>query len=171
SVLLELQGEEAQSDLSEYLSVMPKIGDDVQSILQSMHSTKEIPDAPALQQLQMPEPPATLVDYLTPLDNIDGKLQSILQATQTQETISFETVVTPLDNIKTLVNDILTALSNRQPPQINISPNNSIDLGGAYVFDNALKQELVNDITSKIVDEITTAVRQATSQSSYGFSA
>ncbi|MBR0103713.1 MAG: hypothetical protein IJQ01_09480 [Selenomonadaceae bacterium] len=171
SVLLELQSEEAQSDLSEYLSVMPKIGDDVQSILQSMHSTKEIPDAPALQQLQMPEPSATLVDYLTPLNNIDGKLQSILQATQTQETISFETVVTPLNSINTLVGNILTALSNRQPPQINISPNNSIDLGGAYVFDNALKQELVNDITSKIVDEITTAVRQATSQSSYGFSA
>ena len=170
SILQSIQAEN-EAKFAEYLSVMPKIGDDVQSILQSMQSAKEIPDMPALQQLQMPEPPATLVDYLTPLNNIDGKLQSILQATQTQETISFETVVTPLNSINTLVENILTALSNRQPPQINIAPNNSIDLGGAYVFDNALKQELVNDITSRIVDEITTAVRQATSQSSYGFSA
>ena len=63
----------------------------------------------------------------------------------------------------------MKALENRKPPQITVSPNNSINLGGAYVFDNALKQELVNDITSKIVDEITMMVRQATSQSSYGF--
>lgn len=168
SILQSIQAEN-EAKFAEYLSVMPKIGDDVQSILQSMQSAKEIPDMPALQQIQMPEPPATLVDYLTPLNNIDGKLQSILQATQTQETISFETVVTPLNSINTLVGNILTALGNRQPPQINVSPNNNIDLGGAYVFDNAMKNALVTDITSKIVDEITSAVQKATSQASYGY--
>ena len=162
----------ADVDLSEYFSVMPKISEDVQSILQSMQAAKEIPDNPALQQLQqMPEPNATLVDYLTPLNNIDGKLQSILQATQMRETISFETVITPLNSINALVGNILTALTNRQPPQITVAPNNSINLGGAYVFDNALKQELVNDITKRIVDEVTAAVKQATSQSSYNYGA
>ena len=171
SVLLEMQSEEADTDLSEYFSVVPKISEDVQSILQAMQSKGEIPDAPALQQLQMPEPNAALVDYLTPLNNIDGKLQSILQATQMRETISFETVITPLNSINALVGNILTALTNRQPPQITVSPNNSINLGGAYVFDNALKQELVNDITKRIVDEVTAAVKQATSQSSYNYGA
>lgn len=171
SVLLEMQGEEADTDLSEYFSVVPKISEDVQSILQAMQATKEIPNNPALQQLQMPEPNAALVDYLTPLNNIDGKLQSILQATQMQETISFETVITPLNSINALVGNILTALTNRQPPQITVAPNNSIDLGGAYVFDNALKQELVNDITKSIVDEVTAAVKQATSQSNYNYGA
>ena len=171
SVLLEMQSEEDETNLSEYFSVMPKISEDVQSILQSMQSKGEIPDAPALQQLQMPEPNAALVDYLTPLNNIDGKLQSILQATQMKETISFETVITPLNSINTIVGNILTALSNRKPPQITVSPNNSINLGGAYVFDNEMKQQLVNDITSKIVDEIIKSVQQAISKLSYGYSA
>ena len=65
----------------------------------------------------------------------------------------------------------MTVLNNRKPAQITVSPNNNIDLGGAYVFDNALKQQLVNDITKEIVEEITTSVRQAISQSSYGYSA
>lgn len=92
-----------------------------------------------------------------------------LQAHET--TVSFETIVTPLNNIAGLVQNILTALGNRQPPQINVAPNNSINLGGAYVFDNAMKQSLVDDITNRIVSEITSAVQQATSTSNYSYGA
>ena len=112
-------------------------------------------------------------DYLTPLTNIDTGIQSVLQelqARQTQETtLSFETIITPLNNIAGLVQNIFSALENRQPAQITVAPNNNINLGGAYVFDNAMKASLVEDITSKIVTAITTAVTQATNKSSYGF--
>jgi hypothetical protein len=109
---------------------------------------------------------------LTPLTNIEGNLQSVLGELQSRETtLSFETVITPLNNIAGLVQNILTALGDRQPPQITVSPNNNINLGGAYVFDNAMKKSLVDDITTRIVREITNAVQQATSRSSYGFSA
>lgn len=88
-----------------------------------------------------------------------------------QETMTFETIVTPLNNIHTVVSNILSALGNRQPAQITVSPTNQINLGGAYVFDNAMKKQLVDDITSDVVDEITQAVTQATSRASYSYGA
>ena len=113
------------------------------------------------------------------LPNIEMGVQNILQEMQTQgtheTTLNFETIVTPLEHIAGIGQDILSALSTlkdsmgrQQPPQITVSPSNSINLGGAYVFDNAMKTQLVNDITSTIVDKITVAVQQATS-SSYGY--
>ena len=115
-----------------------------------------------------------LSELLTPLNSIDGNVQSVLQEMQIpsqEETVTFETIVTPLNNIAGLVQNILSAMGNAQPPQINVSPSISNNLGGAYVFDNALKSQLVEDITSRIVSEITNAVQQATSRSSYSYSA
>lgn len=86
----------------------------------------------------------------------------------TDMSMSFETIVTPLNTIAGLVQNILSAMGNQQQP-INISPSISNNLGGAYVFDNALKAQLVEDITSSIVDEITKAVQQATSRSNYSY--
>lgn len=90
-----------------------------------------------------------------------------LQPTQ----MTFETIVTPLNNIHTVVSNILSEMQNRQPPQITVSPTNQINLGGAYVFDNELKKQLVEDITSDVVDEITQAVTQATSRANYSYGA
>lgn len=195
NILLALQSREEESDLSEGLSSLPRIDENVQSILQTLQSSKENPSAPitttggetvdyltplmridgnlqsVLQELQTPKTESTLADYMTPLNSIEGKVQSILQKVEAQQPVTFETIITPLDRIAGLVQNILAALGNRQPPQITIAPNNSIDLGGAYVFDNEMKQSLVNDITKDIVDEITTLVRQAISQTSYGYSA
>ena len=148
--------------LQELFGTLPNIAADVQSILLEMQSTKELPDISAM-------PETSAIDYMTPLTNISGNVQSILQAVQTP--LSFETIVTPLNNIAATVGNILSALGDREPPQINISPNNNIDLGGAYVFDNEMKKSLVDDITSQIVDKITSAVQQATSKTSYGYSA
>jgi len=195
NILLALQSREEESELPESLSSLPRIDENVQSILQTLQSSKENPAAPitttggetvdyltplmridgnlqsVLQELQTPKTESTLADYMTPLNSIEGKVQSILQKVEAQQPVTFETIITPLDRIAGLVQNILAALGNRQPPQITIAPNNSIDLGGAYVFDNEMKQSLVNDITKDIVDEITTSVRQAISQTSYGYSA
>lgn len=95
-----------------------------------------------------------------------------LQPTASGETtIAFESVVTPLNNITGLVNQIVEALNNREPPSVTVSPNLDIDLGGAYVFDNTMKQTLVNEITNEIVTAITDAVQQATSTTNFGYSA
>ena len=175
--MTELQ-DKAAMDLSELVTPLTAIDENVQSVLREMQSVKEMPETPKaemenymtpLNQLQTPAAPEGATDYLTPLNNIDGKIQSVLLEMQSRQPVTLETVVTPLNNIEQVLGNIATALSNQQPPQINISPNNNVNLGGAYVFDNALKQELVNDITSQIVDKITAAVQQATSRSSFGY--
>ena len=111
------------------------------------------------------------------LPNIEANVQSILQQMQLEKEIpamqetqlSSEAIVTPLNNISGMVQNILTALTNRQPPTVTVSPNVDIDLGGAYVFDEKLKASLVADITREIVTNITSAVQQATSKTSYGY--
>lgn len=107
-----------------------------------------------------------LTQLSMPLSSLDANVQTILQEIQTpQETaLSFETIVMPLNAISNTIENILLALSNRNPQPINISPNMNIDLGGAYVFDESLKKSLVDDITNKIVTAITSTVQQATNQ-------
>ena len=124
----------------------------------------------------MPEPQATgfgntdLTALTMPLASIDTNVQSVLQAIQSHETtLSFDTLITPLSSIENLVSQIVTALSTREPAQVNVSPTVDIDLGGAYVFDDELKQSLVTDITNSIVDEITSVVESATNRTSYGY--
>ena len=57
----------------------------------------------------------------------------------------------------------------KQPPVINVNPNISIDLGGAYVFDNTMKSQLTNDIATEVADAVKSAVETATSNAGYGF--
>ena len=113
-----------------------------------------------------------------PLNQIDGTLQGMLQGMQTattpqaletsQEAMTFETIVTPLNNISSAVQNILSAMGN-QSGTITVSPNISVNLGGAYVFDNSMKKQLTDDITNDIVEEITAAVEQATRQKNYSY--
>jgi len=56
-----------------------------------------------------------------------------------------------------------------QPTTFNQTLHNNINLGGAYVFDDAMKRELVKDITDKVVTEVKNAVESATSTVNYGF--
>ena len=122
--------------------------------------------------LQPAMPNIDLTGITTALSGIDTTTQSILQQIETpKETMPVETIVTPLNNIATITGNILSALGNRKPAQVTVSPSISNNLGGAYVFDNSMKAQLVNDITSNIVDAITRAVEQATSQSNYSFGA
>ena len=111
-----------------------------------------------------------LSEKLGALPNIERYAQEISQSIQT---IAFptEVIITPLNNINGIVAQILSAIQNREPPTVTVSPNIDINLGGAYVFDDALKKALVNDITSDVVVSIKDAVQQATRKSNYGFSA
>lgn len=149
----------------DYLTPLNAINANVQGILTAIQP-QETADTSA-------RPTQETIDYLTPLANIDAKIQSVLDTMQIQQEtpVTFDTIVTPLNNISTIVANILTALGNRKPTQINVSPNNNINLGGAYVFDNEMKKALVEDCTSQIVDNITAAVQQAISRSNYNYGA
>ena len=169
SILQSMQdGQVYKSDsLQETFGELPNIRADVQSILQSMTERGE--------ETPVQTADAYIQDYMPQLTSIDGTVQSILQsmtAQQAQEaTISFETVLMPLNNIEKLVQSVLSELNGRKPPQVNVSPTITVDLGGAYVFDNAMKRELTDDCTQQIVNEIEKAVRQATTTADYSYGA
>lgn len=153
----------------EYFGALPNIEASVQDILLTLQARAEVPNT-AETNPQLPAQSETgSIDYSALLSGIDSKIETLIQGITAQENVSFETVITPLNNIAGIVQNILSALENRQPPQITVAPNNNVDLGGAYVFDNTMKKSLVDDITSEIVNNITDAVRQATSTSSYGY--
>lgn len=132
----------------------------------------------------------SLKEVLGELSNIKGTVQEVLQSAKTIATnqgaqISFKPLEIPLNKIEYvvekipvsftqitgLIEKIVSAINDREPPQVNVSPNLDIDLGGAYVFDNAMKQSLIDDITNKIVTAIKDAVQQATrtTTTNYGF--
>ena len=162
---------------------LANIDTNVATILQSMQEANSAEASPlanidtnvsailqSLQETAAREAENALNTLLEPLQRIDSPLSSITQAIADKEvTIQTETIVQPLNNITGLIDKILSALANREPPKVEISPQMDIDLGGAYVFDNAMKQSLVDDITSNIVSRITEAVERATSRSSYSY--
>ena len=179
-------------DLSEIIAQISNLDTNVQSVLQALQDAQSIdasannfsellaplsnldtPLSSILQQMQDTQPYESdqLQELFGVLPNIEADTQSILQEMQTREeaTVTLETIVTPLNNIEGIVQNILTSLSNRESPSVTVSPNLDIDLGGAYVFDEAMKASLVEDITNQIVAAITSAVEQATSKTNYSF--
>lgn len=78
--------------------------------------------------------------------NIDSVIKALSEVTQ-----AFQKFAQDLSNVQTA-----------PPPVINVSPNININLGGAYVFDNEMKDRLTNDIATDVANEITTAVQRAT---------
>ena len=53
---------------------------------------------------------------------------------------------------------------SRPTIKLDVSPSISINLGGAYVFDNAMKDQLTTDITAEVANAITQAVNQGVSK-------
>lgn len=151
-----------ETDLSGIITPLTAIDQKFDSLLQKLQAETTDNSFAALGDI--------LSEKLGTLPNIEHYAQEISQAVQTIE-LPTETIVTPLNNINGIVAQILTALQNREPPTITVSPNIDIDLGGAYVFDDALKKSLVDDITSDVATSIKDAVSQATSKTSYGYSA
>lgn len=166
-------------DLTGLTASLANIDEKIQNVLQEVQRDE-----------QTTESENDFSEIVTPLASIDEKIQAILQKIQDvqppesgnlqelfgtlpniESVIPTETIVTPLNTIASGIGQILTALSNREPPQVNISSPIHNNLGGAYVFDEAMKNSLVNDITDKVVTAIKDAVTQATSKTSYGYSA
>ena len=58
---------------------------------------------------------------------------------------------------------------SNKTPNITVSPNINIDLGGAYVFDNEMKGKLTDDIVSEVANAIRDAVQSEVSSASYGY--
>lgn len=72
------------------------------------------------------------------------------------------------------VNQNLSAIlgavqQNSNPPAITVSPSINVNLGGAYVFDNAMKQKLTDDITQNVANGVTQAVQEATNKLNTGY--
>lgn len=74
-----------------------------------------------------------------------------------------------LSSISKTLNDIYQKMNTAPQQNITVSPTNNINLGGAYVFDDAMKTQLTNDITTNVVNAVTDAVQKATTQTNYGY--
>lgn len=88
-----------------------------------------------------------------------------------QMTAILEQINSGVPEINTNLSQILGAIQQGggNPPQINVSPTINVDLGGAYVFDNAMKKQLTDDITNDVARGVTSAVQEATSRINTGF--
>ena len=102
---------------------------------------------------------ADLSNYFTSMDNLG---------------INNAAAFANLDAMTLRLQETLSTLQQNTNPQqtsqaITVSPNINIDLGGAYVFDDAMKQALAEDITRQVADGVTSAVQQATNSQSYSY--
>lgn len=73
------------------------------------------------------------------------------------------------------VNDNLSAIlgaveqNSNRALTINVNPTINVDLGGAYVFDAKMRQQLTDDITREVANGVTSAVQEATNRINTGY--
>ncbi|MBQ9486633.1 MAG: hypothetical protein IJU91_02375 [Selenomonadaceae bacterium] len=60
-------------------------------------------------------------------------------------------------------------LSRNETRTINLTVSPTIELGGAYVFDNRMKAQLTEDITNEIADAVRDAIDSAVGSQSYSY--
>ena len=98
-------------------------------------------------------------------------MKAVLSETNTEITSLLGQINTGVPEINSNLSQILGAIQqgNSNPPQITVSPSISVDLGGAYVFDNAMRKQLTDDITNDVAKGVTAAVQEATSRINTGF--
>ena len=98
-------------------------------------------------------------------------MKAALTETNTEITSLLGQINTGVPEINSNLSQILGAIQqgNSNPPQITVSPSISVDLGGAYVFDNAMRKQLTDDITNDVAKGVTAAVEQATNRINTGF--
>ena len=107
----------------------------------------------------------------------DGSSQGLSELSSTLAQNNEQTIGI-LDQINSQVPEVNYNLSQilgvleqkgQNPPEINVNPSINVNLGGAYVFDNAMKQRLTDDITNNVASAVTSAVNEATSRINTGF--
>ena len=124
------------------------------SAIQSSLANFNIPDfstafAP-LEKLSKLDELSNINSALAPLNQMTSELAALTQS----------------------IGSIAQDANNRQssPPQLNINVGGiSVDLGGAYVFDDRMKSTLTTDITNKVADAVKSAVEKGISSSNYSF--
>lgn len=60
-------------------------------------------------------------------------------------------------------------LSKNETRTINLTVNPDINLAGAYVFDNSMKKQLTDEITTEVADAVKQAVETGLNQNSYSY--
>ena len=113
--------------------------------------------------------------------NFDGAIQQISDS-QSQRTAEIVTniqsltqnVTQLLNNLSQTAGQIAQTLSNTEknrtsPPNINIQLTPNINLGGAYVFDNTMKRQLTDEISSEVANAVKSAVESSASQMNFGY--
>lgn len=143
-----IQGTESLSSLAEIPSALQQISGAAQQLLTAQEQTTA-----DLQQLSTEVTPAL------------AKIATSIQSSAVELSQRLSEVA---HGISALAQSI-PASQNRQPPQVNVNVSPHINLGGAYVFDSAMKRQLTDDITTEVANGVTAAVRSAVNQSSYGY--
>ena len=100
-----------------------------------------------------------------------SELSSTLAQTSEQTIGILDQINSQVPEVNANLSEILGAIEQKgqNPPEINVNPSINVNLGGAYVFDNAMKQRLTDDITNNVANAVTSAVNEATSRINTGF--
>ena len=100
-----------------------------------------------------------------------SELSNVLAQNNEQTIDILGQINSQVPEVNTNLSAILGAIEQRSQsaPEINVSPSINVNLGGAYVFDNAMKQRLTDDITNNVANAVTSAVNEATSRINTGF--
>jgi len=103
-------------------------------------------------------------------------MQEIEKQGQGQQQMMIEQVKSSMENIAVqndrVAQGLTMAAESRAhvlQPQVTVSPSINVSLGGAYVFDNAMKQQLESDITDKVSNGVKEAAMSAMSSVNLGY--
>lgn len=100
-----------------------------------------------------------------------SELSNVLTQSSEQTVDILGQINSQVPEVNTNLSAILGAVEQRgrNTPEVNVNPTINVNLGGAYVFDNAMKQRLTDDITNNVASAVTSAVNEATSRINTGF--
>ena len=171
---------ETGSDLSAFNNSIVSAGDASANVASAFNLVAERLSELSLPQIAMPD--ISTPEYSYNIDNV-GADNQILQLIQAQGTYTTEltssvnqltsslsqSLIEMTQQFGAMAQSIERAQNQRPQQNITVSPNINIDLGGAYVFDNSMRQRLVDDITTDVANAVTDAVKNAAGQASYGF--
>ena len=124
---------------------------------------------------QLPQPAIDRQDISAKIKDAAQKLIQGKEAVALSQNLAVDLspitneLVTLTQTVGGIAQDIQAFQQSKQSPVVNVNPTINIDLGGAYVFDNAMKAELTDDITNNVANGITEAITKAANDSKFGF--
>lgn len=159
------------------------LGAGIEALANTAKTLREIANTqPAPQPLSAPQSnPAAGVDLTAiqqTLTEISQTLNTVAQSTPALAEVStsiqsmsteLSTKLAEIARAISALTQTVSASQNKQPPQVNVNVSPNINLGGAYVFDNAMKRQLTDDIATEVAGAVTSAVQTATSRADYGY--